>query len=266
MEKELILVRGGGDIATGVIQKFHRAGFPLLALEAAQPMAIRRTVSLCEAVRSGAATVEDVTARRVETQEEMRRCWEGGEVPLAVDPAGEWIARLSPACVVDAILAKRNLGTRLDMAPVVIALGPGFAAGVDAHAVVETMRGHDLGRLILRGSALPNTGIPGEMGGKSAERVIHAPCQGEIRHHKAIGDVVHKGEAVLQVGDTLCLAPFTGLLRGLIAEMPVKKGTKIADLDPRAEVNWRTISDKARCIGGGVLEAYLYMRNRGRME
>lgn len=262
MGKDLIVVRGGGDIATGVIQKLHRAGFLVLVLEAERPMAIRRTVSLCEAVRCGAATVEDITARRVQTQEDMRRCWDAGEVPLAVDPAGDWIARLSPGWVVDAILAKRNLGTRMDMAPAVIALGPGFTAGVDAHAVVETMRGHDLGRLILQGGALPNTGIPGELGGKSAERVIHAPCQGEVRHRKAIGDVVEKGEAVLLVGDTPCCAPFSGLLRGLIAEMPVRKGAKIADIDPRTDVDWHTISDKARCIGGGVLEACLYLRHR----
>ncbi len=263
MDKALIVVRGGGDIATGVIQKLHRAGFSVLVLEVERPMAIRRTVSLCEAVRCGTATVEDITARRVATEEEMERCREAGEVPLAVDPAGEWISRLSPACVVDAILAKRNLDTRMDMAPAVIALGPGFTAGVDAHAVVETMRGHDLGRLLLSGGALPNTGLPGELGGKSAERVIHAPCGGHVCHRKAIGDVVQQGEAVLLVGNTPCPAPFTGLLRGLIAEMPVKKGTKIADIDPRTDVDWHTISDKARCIGGAVLEAYLYLRNRG---
>ncbi|NLV59646.1 MAG: EF2563 family selenium-dependent molybdenum hydroxylase system protein [Clostridiales bacterium] len=260
MERELIIVRGGGDIATGVIQKLYRAGLPLLVLETERPMAIRRTVSLCEAVIHGFARVEDVSAKRVADEAEMWACLQAGLVPMAVDPAGDWIARLSPGCVVDAILAKRNIGTHMSMAPVVIGLGPGFAAGQDVHAVVETMRGHDLGRLILYGSAQPNTGIPGELGGKSAERVLHAPCDGVVRHVKAIGDVASKGEVLFYVGETPCLAPFTGLLRGLIAEMPVKRGMKVADIDPRTDVAWNTISDKARCIGGSVLEAYLYLR------
>jgi len=266
MERELIVVRGGGDIATGIVQKFHRAGFRVLVLETERPTAIRRSVALSEAVYQGSATVEDMTARLVWDGHGMRACFEAAEVPLTVDPTGSWIARLSPACVVDAILAKRNLGTRPAMAPVVIAVGPGFIAGESAHAIVETMRGHDLGRLILRGGALPNTGVPGELGGKSAERVLYAPCDGGVRHVRAIGDIVHAGETMLFVGETACTAPFTGLLRGLIAEMPVRRGTKVADVDPRVDVDWQTISDKARCIGGGVLEAYLYLRNGGRCD
>ncbi len=263
MERALIVVRGGGDIATGIIQKLHRAGLRVLVLETEAPMAIRRTVSLCEAARLGVMRVEDVIARRIADEAGMLACYAAGEVPLAVDPAGEWIVRLRPACVVDAILAKRNLGTRLDMSPIVIGVGPGFCAGEDVHAVVETMRGHDLGRLILHGGAQPNTGIPGELGGRGAERVLHAPCDGMVRHVRQIGDVVRAGESLLHVGEAVCAAPFDGLLRGLIAEMPVRKGTKIADVDPRTDVDWRTISDKARCIGGAVLEAYLYLSSGG---
>ncbi len=264
MERELIIVRGGGDIATGIIQKLHRAGFRVLVLEAERPMAIRRSVALCDAVYQGIAAVEDMIGRLVWDEQGMQACFEAAEVPIVVDPAGDWIVRLSPAGVVDAILAKRNIGTHLAMAQVVIAVGPGFTAGEDAHAVVETMRGHDLGRLILRGSALANTGIPGELGGKSAERVIHAPCNGYIRHVQAIGDIVRVGETMFFVGETACIAAFPGVLRGLIAEMSVRQGTKVADVDPRMDVDWHTISDKARCIGGAVLEAYLYLRSGGR--
>ena len=264
MERELIVVRGGGDIATGIIQALHRAGLRVLVLEAACPMAIRRTVALCEAVRLGAMVVEDVTARLVSSENDIHACFAAGEVPMAVDPEGEWIQRLRPAGVVDAILAKRNLGTALSMAPAVIGIGPGFCAGEDAHAVIETMRGHDLGRMILAGRALANTGIPGELGGKSAERVIHAPCDGVLRYEHQIGDVVPAGETVLYVDDVPCAAPFTGLLRGLIAKgVPIHRGMKIADIDPRTDVDWHTISDKARCIGGAVLTAYLFLRSKG---
>ena len=264
LDREWIVVRGGGDIATGAIQKLHRAGFSVLVLESERPTAIRRNVALCEAVMAGAAQVEDITARRVWDEAGMETCVASGEVPVVVDPQGRWIERLRPVCVVDGILAKRNVaGTRMDMADVVIGLGPGFVAGEDVHAVIETMRGHDLGRLILSGSALPNTGVPGEIGGKSAERVVHAPCDGLVSSDYRLGDVVQKGEAVLHVGDRPCFAPFTGLLRGLIApEIVVRRGMKIGDIDPRTDVDWRTISDKARCIGGAVLEAYFYLGKR----
>lgn len=261
MDGDLIIVRGGGDIATGIIQALHRARFRVLALEVAQPMAIRRAVSLCEAARLGECTVEDITAKRVYNKEAIAACWAGDQVPLAVDSTGEWIKRLGPDCVVDAILAKRNTGTRIGMARVVIGVGPGFVAGVDAHAVIETMRGHDLGRLILSGAARPNTGVPGELGGRSAERVIHAPAPGEVRHVRKIGDIVERGEVLFYIGEMPCCAPFGGLLRGLIAEgMPVGRGVKVADIDPRTDVCWATVSDKARCIGGAVLGAYLHLR------
>ena len=259
---DIIVVRGGGDLATGVVQKFHRSGFRVAVLETAVPLAIRRSVSLCTAVSEGTAQVEDLRARLAEPSQ-CEAVWAQGEIPVLIDPLAESLALLRPAAVVDAILAKRNLGTHLGMAPAVIALGPGFEVGRDAHAVIETMRGHDLGRVLFAGFALPNTGIPGEIGGKSALRVLHAPCAGAVTHHSAIGDVVERGQPLFSVDETPVTAPFRGLLRGLIAAgISIPKGTKAADVDPRIDVNWATISDKARCIGGGALEAYLHLSRR----
>jgi xanthine dehydrogenase accessory factor len=259
---EIIVVRGGGDLATGVAQKLWRAGFRVAILEAAQPTAIRRAVALSEAVYEGLAAVEDISARLVEAPKYFPACWAAGEIPLLVDPEADSIRAIRPAAVIDAILAKKNLGTRMDMAPVTIALGPGFRAGEDVNAVIETMRGHDLGRLILIGGAFPDTGTPGELGGKSAERVLRAPLAGTVRHHKKIGDIVSAGEAILSVDERPVRAGFAGLLRGLIREgTRVPCGMKIADIDPRTDIDCRTISDKARCLGGAALEAYLYLRN-----
>jgi xanthine dehydrogenase accessory factor len=253
-----IVIRGGGDLATGVAQKFFRAGFPVVILETSAPTAIRRSVALCEAVYDGFARVEDMNCRRVSSLDELEGCWQQGTIPLFIDPSGETIKQIQPSAVIDAILAKRNLGTHRGMSPITIALGPGFRAGEDVDVVIETMRGHDLGRLIFKGCAAPNTGIPGEIGGKSGQRVIHAPASGTIIHKKQIGDVVQGGELIFTVGGTEALAPFTGLLRGLIREgLEVPKGMKAADIDPRTDVDWHTISDKARCLGGAALEAYL---------
>ena len=258
----VIVVRGGGDIATGVIQKFYRCGFRLLVLETDKPAAIRRSAALCETVYTGVATVEDVTCELISALPEMDKSYMCGVVPMIIDPCGESIARLKPAAVIDAIMAKRNLGTHKGMASVTIGLGPGFYASDDVHAVIETMRGHDLGRLILRGNARTNTGIPGEVGGESARRVIYAPVGGEIRHFKKIGDILEAGETICAVSGESVMTPFRGLLRGLIHEgLYVLKGMKIADMDPRIDIDWRTISDKARCVGGAALEAYLYLSN-----
>ncbi len=263
-----IVVRGGGDLATGVVQKLYRSGFPVVILEVQKPTAIRRTVALCEAVYTGFAQVEDVACRRIHSLQQAPSCWEDGEVPLLVDPSGECIPQLTPSCVVDAILAKQNLGTHRGMAPITIGLGPGFCAGQDVDGVIETMRGHHLGRLILSGCALPNTGIPGEIGGKSAQRVLHAPTGGCVTHQRQIGDVVQQGEVLCTIQDTPVTAPFTGLLRGLIRQgLTVPQGMKIADIDPRTDVDWTTISDKARCLGGAVLEGYLYLtRKKGNAQ
>ena len=258
---ELIIIRGGGDMATGVAQKFFRSGFKVLILESSAPTAIRRTVALCEAVYNGVAKVEDMVCRRADSIPDIS--WENGEIPLLVDPNGESIKTLRPAAVIDAIIAKRNLGTNRQMAPVTIGLGPGFTAGVDVDVVIETMRGHDLGRLILEGAAMPNTGVPGLIGGKSAQRVIYSPAKGKVKHNCAIGDVVQEGDILFHVDDIPAPAPFTGLVRGLIRDgMMVPKGMKSADIDPRTNVDIYTVSDKARCIGGGALEAFLYMKGQ----
>lgn len=263
MKQGKVIIRGGGDLATAIIQKFYRSGFTVLVLEVEKPTAIRRNVSLCSAVFCGSAQVEDMVCKKVENLEQAQQVIKNGEIPLLVDPKGESIVQFKPDCLVDAIIAKKNLGTNKTMAPITIGIGPGFEAGVDVTAVIETMRGHDLGRLIESGFAFPNTGIPGEIGGKSEQRVIHAPVDGVLTPNKDIGQVVQEGELLLTIGTTQVLAPFTGLVRGMITPgFTVKKGLKIADIDPRTDVNWHTISDKARCIGGGALEAYFYLKGK----
>jgi len=256
-------VRGGGDLATGVVQKFHRAGFSVVILETPEPTAIRRSVALCEAVYEGCAQVEDIRCRKVNSTGELEGCWQSGAVALLVDPRGEAIQEIKPRAVIDAILAKRNIGTTMNMAEVTIALGPGFCAGKDVHVVIETMRGHDLGRLILSGYTIPNTNEPGEIGGKSAERVLRAPIAGRVAVHKQIGDVAQQGEVVFTVDGQAVCAPFTGLVRGLVRDgMVAYANMKTADIDPRLDIDVRTISDKARCLGGAALGAYFYLLNQ----
>ena len=262
MGRRIVVVRGGGDLATGVVQKFHRAGFRVVILETPAPTAIRCGVALCEAVYHACSQVEDIVCRKAGGPDGLSVCWSAGEVPLLVDPNGDTIPDIQPDAVIDATIAKRNLGTRMDMAGITIALGPGFCAGEDVHAVIETMRGHDLGRLILSGYAAPDTGMPGDIGGKSVQRVIHAPVGGVVRQKKQIGDMAEQGEVLFFTGETAVYAPFTGLLRGMIHEgAEVSEGMKVADIDPRANVDWRTISDKARCVGGAALEAYFYLES-----
>lgn len=260
MEK-LIIVRGAGDISTGTLHRLFSAGFPVLALESARPSAIRRRVAFSEAVYDGSATVEGVTAVKIEDAREAAAVLSDGKLPLLVDPSGESIRQLRPAAVVDAILAKRNMGTTIDMAALTVALGPGFEAGVDVHYVIETMRGHRLGRIIASGSAMPNTGVPGLIGGYGAERVIHAPADGAFRMLRDIGSAVAVGEAIGTIetpeGAVPVKTQISGILRGVIRDgYPVKVGFKLADVDPRMEEaeNCATISDKARCIAGSVLE------------
>lgn len=272
-KKDLIVVRGAGDLATGTIHRLKKAGFRLLVLEAEHPAAIRRQVALSEAVYAGSARVEDVEAVRMDVdlaekknrkellEQEMERIWKKDGVPVLVDPAGLSIAALRTAVVVDAILAKKNLGTTKEMAPLVIALGPGFTAGEDVDVVIETKRGHNLGRVIRSGSAVPNTGIPGIIGGYGKERVMHAQAEGILRNAASIGDIVEARAVIAEIetenGTVPVEASLSGLLRGLIRDgYPVTKGFKIADIDPRKEElqNCFTISDKARCIAGSVLE------------
>ncbi len=258
--KQLIVVRGGGDIATGTIHRLFKCGFPVLILECGKPTAIRRKVAFCEAVYDGNATVEGVTCRRIDAPEEWEAVWKNGEIPLLMDEEAGTVEALRPSAVVDAILAKRNLGTRRDMAPVTVGLGPGFTAGVDVDYAIETMRGHNLGRVITDGAPVPDTGIPGVIAGYSRERVIHAPATGTIRNVSSIGDLVQEGQDIAWVGQTPVKARLSGVLRGIIRPgFLVSEGMKIADIDPREsqQKNCYTISDKARCIAGGVLEAIL---------
>ena len=271
-KKILIICRGGGDLATGIVHRLFRAGFPVLVLETDRPAAIRRQVSFSEAVYDGTATVEGVTAERIASADRasVNHVLEEGRVPLLVDPEGSSIPLLKPDIVVDAIIAKKNLGTAKEMAPLVIGVGPGFTAGEDVDLVVESMRGHNLARIFTTGSALPNTGIPGNIGGFTKERVLHAEAAGYMKNIRQIGDIVEKGEEIARIYEKMTEegifsgsyvsveASISGIIRGLIREgYHFQKGFKIADIDPRESelANCFTISDKARSIGGSVLEA-----------
>lgn len=259
--KECVIVRGGGDIATGTIYKLRKCGFRVLVLEVENPSAIRRNVAFCEAVYEGSKQVEDMRCVLGHSLLECEKIMDEGHVAMLVDPMGECISSVKPITLVDAILAKKNLGTKKDMAKLTIALGPGFEAGKDVDVVIETMRGHSLGRLIYEGCAIKNTGIPGNIAGYSKERVIHSPCAGICHNVKKITDIVEKGEIIAYVDDTPVYASMSGLLRGLIRDgYPVTCGFKMADIDPRKDEynNCFTISDKARCIAGGVVEAILH--------
>ena len=263
MPSDLVVVRGAGDIATGTIYRLVRCGFQVVVLEIGEPTVIRRTVAFASAVFEGAAKVEGMEAVRAAGVKEALRIVSGGRIPVLVDPDAQCLGELKPTVVVDAILAKRNLGTRIDMADIVVGLGPGFTAGEDVHAVVETNRGHHLGTVILSGSTAPDTGIPGVIGGYGKERVIYSPAGGRIRTSANIGDTVKKGEIVAHVEEVPVFASLDGVLRGLIHDgLTVKPGMKIGDVDPRnVPEHCFTISDKARAIAGGVLEAILYLRN-----
>ena len=255
-----MIVRGGGDLASGTIHRLYRCGYRLLVLECDRPTAIRRMVSFCEAVYDGQSSVEGVLCRKVSTVQECEAVWSAGQIPLMVDTAGEILKKYRPKALVDAILAKRNLGTTRDIADLTIALGPGFVAGEDVDYVVETMRGHNLGRVISEGHAIPNTGVPGVIAGYGKERVIHAPAGGEIHCLSRIADIVEKDQVLAWIGDIPVRASLTGVLRGIIRDgFTVPKGMKIADIDPRKEQkkNCFTISDKARCIAGSVVEILL---------
>ena len=256
----LVVIRGGGDIATGIALRLHRSHMAVVICELPAPTSIRRTVCFSEAVRLGETTVEGVTARRA-VLSEVPGLLAGGIVPVLVDPEAACVGTLRPDAVVDAILAKRNLGTVIDMAPIVVAAGPGFTAGEDCHAVVETMRGHYLGRVIYSGSALPNTNVPGLIGGYAGERVLRAPADGIFQGARQIGDRVRSGETMGYVAGVPMACTIDGILRGLLADgVAVTKGMKSGDVDPRCEpAHCACASDKALAVGGGVLEALLHL-------
>lgn len=257
----LVVVKGAGDLATGVIHRLHRAGMRVVATELSQPLVIRRAVAFASAVYEGVWEIEGVVARYVADARATDRALAASEVPVWVDPQARIVQWLHPDTVVDAIMAKRNTGTTIADAPVVVALGPGFTAGVDCHAVIDTKRGHNLGRVIFHGQAQPDTGIPGKVGGETARRVLRAPADGLFVGQRKIGDLVQAGEAVAKVSGQPVVAPFDGVLRGLLHDgLTVRAGHKVGDVDPRTVVeHCFTISDKARAIGGSALEAILYL-------
>jgi xanthine dehydrogenase accessory factor len=265
--KGLVLVRGAGDLATGTIVRLSRAGFLVAALEIGRPTAIRRTVALAEAVYEGEAEVEGVEARLVASVRELLSAVAPGVVPILVDRDCSSLTALEPVALVDAIVAKRSLGTFIGMAPIVVALGPGFSAGVDAHAVIETNRGHDLGRVLWRGEAEPDSAVPGSLGGYAAERVLRAGGAGRLRALREIGEIVGAGDAVFEIeGDEggVAASRIGGVVRGILREgFPAWAGLKAADVDPRARrESCFSVSDKARAVGGGVLEAILSLGAR----
>ena len=262
---DIIVVRGGGDIASGAIQKLYRSGFKVLVLETETPSAIRRKVAFCEAVYEKEIEIEGIKARLVANDEEIQDCWDSDILPVMIDSRGKVIERLKPLAVVDGILAKQNFGTKRSMAPITVALGPGFSAPEDVDIVIETMRGHNLGRIIEEGRASENTGVPGIIAGFGIERVIYSDYSGVITNVEKIGNVVEKGDVIAVVGDNEIYASISGVLRGIIRDgYKVKKGLKIADIDPRISEkdNCFTISDKARNIGGAVLESILYLKKK----
>lgn len=260
----IIAIKGAGEMASAVAWRLYMANFKkILMLETANPLAVRREVSFCEAVRKGEKGVEDINAVRVQSTDDIRRCWKKNEIAVVVDPQWQTLETMRFNVVVDAILAKKNLGTNLDEASLVIGLGPGFCAGEHVHLVIETNRGHNLGRIITSGEAEPNTGIPGAISGFSEERVLRAPADGEFQSRRNIGDYVKKDEIIGSVAGCDVRAQLDGVVRGLIRpSSQVSQGLKIGDIDPRGEVRYcYTISDKARAIGGSVLEAVLRVFN-----
>ncbi|MGB6128434.1 MAG: selenium-dependent molybdenum cofactor biosynthesis protein YqeB [Psychrilyobacter sp.] len=262
---ELIIVRGGGDIASGVIQKLHRSGFKVLVLETEKPSFIRRAVCYGEAIYEKEVILEGSKALLAHNIDEVNKILDVGNIAVIIDPCGDTIRKLKPLAVIDAILAKKNLGTNINMAPITIGIGPGFSAEKDVDIVIETMRGHDLGRLIFSGEAKKNTGIPGVINGYGIKRVIYSEVGGTIKNIKNIGDLVENGEIIALINNTNIKSPLTGVLRGLIRDgYKVPKGFKIGDVDPRKDQqqNCHTISDKARNIGGSALEAVLYLRRK----
>lgn len=256
----LVLIRGAGDLASGIALRLVRSGIRVAMTDLAKPLAIRRSVAFCEANRLGEITIEEVTAKHAKNAAEALKLLEQGYIPVLADPEAKCIDELQPLAIVDAILAKRNLGTKISDAPVVVGVGPGFTAGVDCHAVVETMRGHTLGRVIYDGPALPNTNIPGLIGGFAGERVLRAPATGIFKAVLEIGAIVKQGDVTGYVEGKPMLATLDGALRGLIADGTlVKEGLKCGDVDPRGDVSYcKLASDKSLAIGGGVLEAILH--------
>lgn len=256
----LILIKGAGDLATGVAWRLKQCGFSVICTEVARPTAVRRTVAFCQAVYDGSCTVEGIMARLCASPQEAGELAASPCVPVLIDPACSCREELELEVLIDAIIAKRNTGTRITDAPKVIALGPGFTAGVDCHCVIETKRGHTLGRCIWQGSAIPNTGVPGDVGGYTTQRLLRTPCPGRFHALAQIGDLVSQGQTVGEVDGRPVTARITGYLRGLLQDgLELPGGFKAGDIDPRCQKeHCYTISDKALAIAGGCLEAVLH--------
>ncbi len=263
MKNLSVLIKGAGEMGTGVAHRLATCHFRVCFTEIAQPQAVRRLVAFSEAVYDGEKEVQGIVAKAVSSPDDVLRLWKEGKIPLLIDPQAKVKETVKFDVVIDAILAKRNIDTKLSDAPLVIALGPGFQAGVDVHAIIETNRGHNLGRVILKGKAEPNTGIPGEIGGFTEERVLRAPRNGRLSVLKDLGEQVGQDEVVAQVEGAPVKAKIKGVLRGLLRDgMTVEKGMKMGDIDPRGKREFcYTISDKALAIAGGVMEAILMRYN-----
>ncbi len=254
---KLAIVRGGGDLATGIIYRLWKAGYSVLSLEIPDPLVVRRTVSVASAIFDGETVIEDMKAVRIGSPKDLT--YDRSRVSVLVDPEGRSISELRPDILVDAIMAKKNLGTKRDMAPIVIGIGPGFSAPGEVDAVIETKRGHYLGRVIRNGSAIPNTGVPGLIRGYTVERLLRSPGEGHVIPVKSIGDSVMPGDLVAHVEGLPVYSQIEGIVRGLIhPSVKVKKGLKIGDIDPRGErEHCFSITDKALAIAGGVLEVIM---------
>ena len=265
----IVIVRGGGDVATGAAARLHRAGFAVVVTEIEMPLAVRRLVAFAEAIYAGETSVEEIQARRVDDVEGVKRALSGGVVPVIVDPTAEIRQALKPLALIDGRMVKRPSDLPLEAAPMIIGLGPGLTAGVDCHAVVETNRGHHMGRVFWEGSAQDDTGIPEKVAGHDVDRVLRAPASGRFKGMQSLASVVAKGTAVGKVGGVPVHASFTGALRGLLhSGLHVEIGAKVGDLDPRCDPMYcYQISDKSLAVGGGVLEALLSQPQiRARLE
>ena len=259
----MVLIKGAGDLATGIAYRLKKSGFDIVMREIHKPTTVRRTVAFSQAVFDNEIVIEGIKGVKVNNINEIYEEIREGNIPIIIDEKAEIIKELRPDVVVDSIIAKKNLGTSIEDAPIVIGVGPGFEAKVDCHLVVETKRGHYLGKVIEEGSAIPNTGVPGNIGGYTKERIIRASSNGKIKPVVAIGDFIKKGDIVAYIDGIEVLAEIDGIVRGMLQEgIEVFKGMKSGDIDPRCEKDHCfTISDKARSIGGGVLEAIMYMSN-----
>lgn len=261
---DTVIIRGGGDLATGVAYKLYKAGYKIIIVEIDKPLSVRRTVAFSEAVYEREVTVEGIKGILAKDKNDIHRILHSGGIPVYIDAKGKIIEEIRPLAVVDAIIAKKNLGTDKSMAPITIGIGPGFEAGRDVDAVIESNRGPNLGKVIYSGKASENTGIPGDVMGYTQERVLRAPCNGIVKSFYKIGDIIEEGKTICLVGEERLFAPFRGVLRGMIKdELYVEKGLKIGDIDPRCIIEHAyTISDKAKIIGDGILEGIEYFKGK----